>query len=695
MFKSIRTEIFIFSAGLVIIPFLIFNLLNYIFISKDVEKQIFENNRVFSMALADNVCAFIEQAYNVAQELAYSSDIVGFDAPKQIAYLQAAGKRYTFNDVFYVQDMKGWQTANSFGRGGLDRSGRWWFKQFITEKNSFVSKSYYTTVNDTTVTSLFIPVKDYGGNIIGVLGADIKLDAIQEMVEKFTAGQGSYAYVIDGEGTVLAHPDKVQVAELYNYKTMRKTLLLKDAQDNVIKDKNNNQKTEDQNISVPEALKDITLKALAGENGVFEYQDASGRQVVSAYATVKLPGVSKNWAVITVQDKAAAMSVVKGIALKNTFVALTILLIAIGLAYIFVRRITTPILAAAQKINTIAEGDLRGTYEQIPGSNEIARLAQNTGTMAENLHRLVSSLKEQAAQVATTAESFSFAVKENSKAIEDTAANVINIKGIAIEVDAKSQRVHGNASDIQQDLGALANETNQLNDFAQSLSLAANDGNQTMQKVIVDIGNLKEFTRKINFIIMDVDSSSEKIGEILGMISTIATQTNLLALNAAIEAARAGEHGRGFAVVAEEIRKLAEQTSQATKNIHELIAQSQGNIRNAVTAIGKGTELMERGEAGVEKVGQTFMNLDRQAEGVAANTMSITSSVERIVNKNDQVLLDMQDMSQVSNKVVDSVASIASATDEQSASMENIASGAQQLDSLSNKLLINVNHFKV
>src|SRR5690606_32309299 len=149
------------------------------------------------------------------------------------------------------------------------------------------------------VTSIFLPIyKDSG--LVGIMGADIELDALQAMVEKFSTGKNSYAYMIDGEGIVIARPVRQQGSELYDYKTLTKTHLIKDENGNIQKDDNGNHLTELKEIEVPEKLKEITEKALNGETGIAEYVDSDGETVISAYSTIELPGNSDNWAVITV-----------------------------------------------------------------------------------------------------------------------------------------------------------------------------------------------------------------------------------------------------------------------------------------------------------------------------------------------------------------------------------------------------------
>lgn len=131
----------------------------------------------------------------------------------------------------------------------------------IEDKQPFVSKSYYSLTGNVAVTSVFIPIYDSSSNMLGIMGADIKLDVLQNIVEKFSNSKGFYAYIIDGEGVVIAHPDSKQVEELYNYRTLKKTVLVKDKNGEITKDEKGNQITELQDIKVTEKLREITEAA--------------------------------------------------------------------------------------------------------------------------------------------------------------------------------------------------------------------------------------------------------------------------------------------------------------------------------------------------------------------------------------------------------------------------------------------------
>ncbi|MFZ5352410.1 MAG: cache domain-containing protein [Bacillota bacterium] len=199
----------------------------------DFSDYVSDNDETFSKTLAANIQAFMQKAYSITEIMSTNSDIISMDGAKQKALLEQAAAKKDFFDLLYMMDTKGDQTARSKGSLG-NRVSRWWFIQMMETKKPFVSKSYYSLSGNIAVNSIYFPVYNAYGQLLGIMGSDIKLDAIQEMVDKFST-ESRYAYVLDGEGAVVAHPDKTQVTEIYNYKTLKKTVLVKDESGNVKK----------------------------------------------------------------------------------------------------------------------------------------------------------------------------------------------------------------------------------------------------------------------------------------------------------------------------------------------------------------------------------------------------------------------------------------------------------------------------
>ncbi|MDF2930508.1 MAG: methyl-accepting chemotaxis sensory transducer, partial [Anaerospora sp.] len=188
---------------------------------------------------------------------------------------------------------------------------------------------------------------------------------------------------------------------------------------------------------------------------------------------------------------------------------------------------------------------------------------------------------------------------------------------------------------------------------------------------------------------------SKEIGQIVDTISGIAGQTNLLALNAAIEAARAGEQGRGFAVVAEEVRKLAEQSQNAAKQIATLISEIQGDTDKAVSAMNAGTREVKLGAEVVNASGVAFQEIVAMILKGSNQTKEISVAIEHIAAGSGQIVNSVNEINELSKTASAEAQTVSAATEEQAASMEEVASASQSLSHLAVNLQDDVSKFRI
>lgn len=407
MLKSIQGQLLFIVFLLVAVSFLVSGAINAYFVSASFEDHIRRDNLVFAEALSKNVYAFVHNAYNIASGLARDNDVREMIPEKQRELFADNAARFPFfNNLYSTSVADGMQIARAYGPNA-SRRNRYWFMQMKERPSPWIYTNY-TRSGDIAVAGIFTPIFDKNGDYAAIMGADLKLGYIQEFVERFTERPGSFAYVLDETGVVLAHHDKIQFQQRYNYITRTKAVVVKDAQGNtMVSGDGGDQLTEAAPIDIPDALHDIALKGLAGESGAVEYRDLNGATMIGAYYPVNIPDIPSRWLVITVQNKDIALAMVHDVTRKNAAVAALILAIAFFAVYRFISRVVVrPINELAAGAEEIGRGDLTKRLH-ISNTAELGKLARAYNTMTENLQQ--RSLERERAQAALEASEEKFA----------------------------------------------------------------------------------------------------------------------------------------------------------------------------------------------------------------------------------------------------------------------------------------------
>lgn len=391
------------------------------------------------------------------------------------------------------------------------------------------------------------------------------------------------------------------------------------------------------------------------------------------------------------EDKEAAEQ-----ATKVTGIVILLAFVILGASGLYItKKVVTPLTIMVTVCKELAGGDFRDKPRSIRRKDEIGQLADAMATMRDSLRALMKHVNSSSEQLAAASEELTASADQSAQASNQIAISITEVAKGAEEqlksADHTSEAVEQISASIQQ-ISANATE---VADRAVKAEEEATKGNTAVEKSVSQMKSIEQTVISSAQVVMNLGERSREIGQIVDTISGIAGQTNLLALNAAIEAARAGEQGRGFAVVAEEVRKLAEQSQEAAKQIAELIGEIQGETEKAVVAMDEGTREVKIGAEVVNESGQAFQDIAGSVNQVTSQVKEMSQAIEHMAEGSQRIVEAVRKIDQLSKGASSEAQSVSAATEEQSASMEEIASASQSLSKLAMELQDEVGKFKI
>ncbi|BAF58383.1 MAG: methyl-accepting chemotaxis protein [Pelotomaculum sp.] len=336
----------------------------------------------------------------------------------------------------------------------------------------------------------------------------------------------------------------------------------------------------------------------------------------------------------------------------SLIMTVTALFLGIGLSILITGSIKKPIHLMMEGAKRFAEGDFTTPIE-VKSADELGSLAGSLNGMAEQLKAHINEIIANAQILASNSEELAASAEEVSATVEEVASTTG-------EVASMAEKSLENASRTAEE--------------SRNVVAVAESGGATVGKTIEKINSIAASAARMGESVQNLGELSARIGNITDVITGIADQTNLLALNAAIEAARAGEQGRGFAVVAEEVRKLAEQSADAAKEIGQLIGQIQSGVEAAVKA-------MEYGSAEV-----------KDGVELASQAGAALRDIIGAVNKNIGL---MEEIIQGARQASEGMQQLSASNEQVTSTIQQVAGATQQLAEIAGRLQASVNRFKI
>lgn len=552
------------------------------------------------------------------------------------------------------------ETSNGFKE--MHNADKAWYKQTMTgTQDSFMSSPVISQATGKIIVNSIAVARDSAGTPVSMILAAIYVQSVMDKVQSYKLGEQGYGLLVSKEGIYIVNPDDDAI--------MKKNIL------------------EESDPSLAE----LGHKMLSGSDGVYRFVSSNGDKLIAFYTPIKSTG----WGMATVAYEDELFAPVANM-LKIMAVISVILLVLISAGiWLTVNKIMSPLAVMMNEMRLLSEGDFRERPSKVTSSDELGLLANAVTEMRKNVSKVMHSVSSSAESLSDSAEELNATTEQSSFAANQVAQSIVRVAaGTSQQLDAvkaTSQAIEHLNESIQ----LMASDAAQAADKSRQASDIAREGEVTLQQAIEQIKTIERTSQQTTNSVMTLGENSKQIGQIVGTISGIAEQTNLLALNAAIEAARAGQQGRGFAVVADEVRKLAESSKDAAQQISDLIKVTQEDTNKAIKDMKAGGESFKVGAENIISMGEAFRKITSIVEQVSAQMQTISSSTRDMAINGEQIVKNVRTIGEASKTAAEEAETVSAATQQQTASVHEIAGESTNLARMASELQQEVKKFKV
>ncbi|WP_461255091.1 methyl-accepting chemotaxis protein [Treponema sp. R80B11-R83G3] len=554
----------------------------------------------------------------------------------------------TFEPGSYIVFSPFWNPPDKY-----DQRTRAWFKDAKARPGDVIYTDPYTALaTQTFSTSLTTIIYDNNKNDLGVIGTDIAISSLTDIVNEKNHIEGMESWLLNKDGLFISNKDQEKVMKVNFF--------------------------EDQGL---EQYKDSVLK-----NETFY---AMNSKYIISSSLIKGP----NWIVVTTIPTSVVFAELNRVQLSAVIFVSILIVVLLFIMIFVIRGITKPITIITGALKKISEGDLTQSINVI-AKNEIGELAQDFNSTMDKIKTMIGIIKKEVTNLSNIGNDLSSNMTETAASINEITANIQSIKGRVINQSASVTVTNSTMEKVVADINKLNGYVeNQGRNISQSSSAIEemvaniNSVTNTLVSNASNVKTLKEASemghnglQEVATDIQEISRQSEGLLEINAVMENIASQTNLLSMNAAIEAAHAGEAGKGFAVVAAEIRKLAESSSNQSKTIGTVLKKITESIKKITSSTDTVLKRFEAIDSSVKTVSDQEENIRNAMEEQNEGSKQLLQSADGLKENTHQVKSGSQEMLEGSKEVVKESQNLEKMTQEIESGMSEMASGAEQIN---------------
>ncbi len=504
--------------------------------------------------------------------------------------------------------------------------------------------------------------------VVGALIGRMEADSLSNITKDIGYGEQGYSFMINKEGTIIAHPNADEVVKRFNPIKKGK---------------------EDPALT---SLANAYQKILDKQNGVVRYETQEDK-LISAFTPIE----GTDWIFIITADQNEILEAIPRMVRITLTILVFTLLLSFGVVILLDNSLTTPLLSITKQSKRIGELDIRVDIPEIYRNqpDEIGILARTFQILTENLRGIITELNVSAIQVTGTAQELTEASGQTAEVTEEISLTLEEIARSAYEQAKKTEAGLSQATILEEKMEINHKQMLKLNETTDAVIQLVQAGLKEIERLSFITNENALATQNICNVVMEMKKSSEQIGEASRFISDIARETNLLALNAAIEAARAGERGRGFAVVASEIQRLADQSAKSTSYIDGIIAGLKLNIEQSVQSMNRITKTSEDQHKSVSETIKKYQDISEAMSQSETVVDKLNESEEEMQKANNEIKSMLTALATIAEQNAAGTQQSVATMEEQATSMQIIANVTERLKVLADSLRTTVNRFQV
>lgn len=656
-FTSFRARMTIMFLVIALVPMLFSTVFSSYYLKNVVNDEVHSKEESILKANVTAIDYSIQRQISILKEMLKYEEIKSGNE-KEIIKTLLKFEQANKDVEQYVYVNKDEMALTSAGQK-ISVSDRDYIKQAKQTKQPVSTDLLVSKTSGNNIIVLFVPMLDDKQNFIGGIFTPLTTSNLNVYTDTIQLGETGYGYLMSPSGGLLTYPSK--------------ELAGKNIADVLPK-------------SEAAKLQETVLKEKSGTIN-FTGDDGVAREI--SFDTIPSTG----WRLITnVVDDEVFGSVTTATHVSIWLAVITTIVVA-AIALLVSTATTKPVLAITEAVKKMAAGDLTPRLT-INRSDELGQLAVNMNLMLDSFSDIVGKASFTAEQLGASSEELTAAAMESvgiSNRIVESMQEVFNAsEGQLMGAEQTSIAMGEMAVGVQR----IAESSSVVTEASHRSMMEVQQGRVAITQAVEQMKFINESVGKSAEDMRALEAYSQKIGEIVSVITEITNQTQLLSLNASIEAARAGEQGRGFAVVANEVKKLAEQSSSSAKDISQLIREVQSSTARAVQAMNNGVKDVEKGSDLIDAAGQVFNRVTVAFEEISDQIQEVSAASQEMSAGTEEVSASMSEIVYMTKASHEHGQGISKGSEKQLAAMEEISASAEDLSHMAQELQESLSRFK-